>query len=112
MKLIENLLNISHNFYYLNGRNFDIIHSTLKLLIKNEQNSSDSEHIQNWNFSRNLLIIADRLLSGRQQTPIFTRQFFEVLETLNEYGRILAGIHLNKSFLKPFQFVGEKIGKT
>lgn len=109
MELIENLLNISQNFYYLNGHNFDIIHSTLKLIIKNE-NTSNSEHIQDLNFSRNLLIIADRLLSGRQRTQIFSQQFFQLLDTLNEYGRILARIHQNTTFLKPFQFVGEKIG--
>lgn len=112
MELSQQLLNISYNFYHMNGRNFDIIHSTLDRLIKSEaaRNLTNSEHIRGWSFSLNLLKVADSLLSGRQRTTIFTQQFFGLLKTLNEYGEILAKLHHKIAFLRPFQFVGQKLG--
>lgn len=102
-------------------RNFDIILDTLRVILKH-QNAASINHtttdilLKDPTFIKNIIATADRLVEiyfnyeKLENTAITDHQFYSLISIINDYGILLAEIHENVSFLKPFYFYGQKLG--
>ncbi|KAI1733201.1 cadherin EGF LAG seven-pass G-type receptor 2 [Ditylenchus destructor] len=110
MEVSRQLVNVSSQFHYLHGRNFDTIIDIISTMVDEEsgRNATNAEHAQDIRFTRNLLTAMDRLMTESQRTVILDEQLLSLLILMEEFGRVLAQFHQNVEFLRPFRFIGKQ----
>lgn len=104
-------------------RNVDIILNTLRIIF-NKQNFSLIKNqttiilLKDPSFLKNIIRTADRLIeiyfyyNSIIKNKAFTDyQFYSLLKILNDFGILLTDLFEKNTFLKPFQFYGQKLSK-